>query len=103
MRGLDTLELPEVSLVQIERLRVSASEALRHVGIVEPLAVTKLLGAEGQTQSATEQKTACHTHVVCVKVPGGTGSLGSFKLSLKVGNGGFESLDIIATGGSSRL
>ena len=46
MRGLHTLKLPEVSLVQSHGLRVSASEALGDVGVMESLAVTELVVAE---------------------------------------------------------
>ncbi len=76
VRSGDALEFPEISLVEAHGLRVSASEALSNVGVVESLAVAELLVAEGETEGGTEHKTSSQLHVVSVEVSMGSSCLG---------------------------
>ena len=50
VRGHDALEFPEVSLVECDRVRVSASETLSQVRVVKSLAVTEKFVAQAKTE-----------------------------------------------------
>ena len=69
MRSVDTLELPEISLVETHGLRVSAAQTLSNVSIVKSLAITEEFVADSKAESAAEKETASHAHVVRVEVP----------------------------------
>ena len=68
MGSSDTLELPEVVLVELHRFGVSASQALGKIGVVESLSVAELLISEGKTESHAHEEAASHTNVVRVEV-----------------------------------
>lgn len=75
--GLDSLESPEIILVEGHWLGVSSSEALRNPGVVEALSVTESKISDGTTNNSTEEDAREGEHDVCIEGDGVDACLGA--------------------------
>ena len=66
--GLDSLESPEVGLVQVHALGVPFAESLSHIGIMNSLSVSELDCTEGKSEHGTEEEATLNAETILIQV-----------------------------------